>query len=327
MIKKLRFLFAGILAFFFQTAFVQSGEVLLVRQEVRTVPVPLKAAGVTNLFRLSDRIYSGAAPEGDAGFQSLQKLGIKTIITVDGSKPDVALAHKYGLHYVHLPHGYDGISAKTQLQLIKAAETVPGPIFVHCHHGQHRGPTAAAVICLGTEGWNRTEADSWLRTAGTATNYTGLFQTVRDFQPPTADQLRQTSSEFPETAETDDLVDTMVAIDGRWDELKAVRKAGYQTPKDHQDLDPASDSVILREHFREAQRLPDCTTRGSQFLEKLKAAEANAQAVERLLRQFKASPSANLRAQLDRTFDSMGHACSACHKSFRDPALAGDKKP
>ena len=29
--------------------------------------------------------------------------------------------------------------------LARAARTLPGPIFVHCHHGMHRGPAAAAV--------------------------------------------------------------------------------------------------------------------------------------------------------------------------------------
>ncbi len=35
-----------------------------------------------------------------------------------GAKPDVETARKHGIRYVHLPHGYDGISATLQLQLV-----------------------------------------------------------------------------------------------------------------------------------------------------------------------------------------------------------------
>src|SRR4051794_40365147 len=72
-------------------------------------PVPLQAEGLQNLFRVSDRVYSGSSPEGDPGFASLERLGIRTVITVDGAKPDVATAERHGLRYVHLPIGYGGV--------------------------------------------------------------------------------------------------------------------------------------------------------------------------------------------------------------------------
>jgi hypothetical protein len=290
-----------------------------------TGPVAHKVEGIDNFFQLSNRIYSGAGPEGDAGFESLQKLGIKTLITVDGSKPNIEMAHKYGLHYVHLPHGYNGISTNVQAQLIKAAQTVPGPIFIHCHHGKHRGPAAAAVICMGTEGWSPAKAEAWLVTAGTATNYTGLFKTVRDFKEPSLEQLRNISTNFPEVATLPGLVDAMVAIDEQWDHLKEIRKAGYKTPKEHQDLDGPTEVSILREHFREAQRLPESGQRGEVFLQKLKTQENNVAAAEKLFLQLKSNGAAETRIRLDKALDVVSQTCAACHQSFRDPALAGDK--
>jgi len=136
------------------------------------------------------------------------------------------------MRYVHLPHGYDGISTNLQLQLARAAETLPGPIYVHCHHGKHRGPAAAAIICMANNGWSSDQAETWLVAAGTATNYAGLYQVVRQFQKPTAAQLRSISSDFPETAKVSGLVDAMVDIDNRWDYLKAIRAAAYQTLKE-----------------------------------------------------------------------------------------------
>src|SRR5688572_16858773 len=90
---------------------------------VKPLPDP---AGVHNLFVLGTNVYSGSTPEGEEGFAALEKLGVKTIISVDGAKPDVALAKKYGMRYVHLPHGYDGISTNLQLHLVKVGEELPG---------------------------------------------------------------------------------------------------------------------------------------------------------------------------------------------------------
>src|SRR5438046_379302 len=73
-------------------------------------PVPAEFPGIENAFRVTDRMISGSQPEGDAAFAALAKAGVKTIISVDGSKPDVATAKKYGLRYIHLPIGYDGIN-------------------------------------------------------------------------------------------------------------------------------------------------------------------------------------------------------------------------
>lgn len=280
----------------------------------------LEAPGLHNLFALGTNVYTGSSPEGEEGFAALAKLGVKTIITVDGAKPNLDLARKYGMRYAHIPHGYDGVGANVQAQLIKAAQTVPGPIYVHCHHGIHRSPAAVAVICMANNGWTPAWGEAWLKTAGTGSNYVGLYQTVREFRPPSAERLSAVPSDFPEVANVSGLVDMMVEIDERWDHLKAVRKAGYQVPKEHPDIVPAHETVILWEQYREAQRLPESVSHGEKFLDLLKSAEAGAKEAERLLRQFAADPKPDIRARLDKTFDALAQSCSACHKSYRDAA-------
>src|SRR5436190_7225199 len=64
-------------------------------------PQPLHADGIENFFQLSDKVYSGSTPEGEKAFAELKKRGIKTIISVDGAKPDVETAKKFDLRYVH----------------------------------------------------------------------------------------------------------------------------------------------------------------------------------------------------------------------------------
>jgi hypothetical protein len=291
-----------------------------------TSPVRLNVEGIDNLFQLSDRLYSGAVPEGDAAFEALEKLGVKTVISVDGLKPNIELAHKHGMRYVHLPHGYNGIDAQTQARLIKAAETLSVPIFFHCHHGMHRGPTAAAIACMATEGWSAVKAEAWLKTARTGTNYVGLFKTVREFRPPSAEQLKNIPADFPEIAPLPGLVDAMVAIDEQWDHLKAIRKTNYQTPKDQKGFDPSNEALILWEHFREAERLKDSSDHGEAFLEKLQSAETSTLELEQLLRRFKSHGSPEICAKLDKSLDALGQTCAACHKTYRDPGLRGAKK-
>jgi hypothetical protein len=278
----------------------------------------LEAPGVHNLFLLGTNIFSGSAPDGEEGFAALAGMGIQTMITVDGAKPDVALARKYGMRYIHLPHGYDGIGTNVQAQLVKAAQTVSGPIYVHCHHGKHRGPAAAAVLCMANIGWTPWQAEAWLKAAGTGSHYTGLHRTVREFHAPTVDQLGRLPDVFPEVAEVSGLVDSMVAIDACWNQLKAVRQAGYHAPDNHPDLQPAHEALILREHFREAARLPEAARFGDTFLASLQSAESGAGEAGELLRRFAADPKPVIRARLDMRFKALAQRCVSCHKTFRD---------
>jgi protein tyrosine phosphatase (PTP) superfamily phosphohydrolase (DUF442 family) len=274
--------------------------------------------GLHNLYLLGTNLYSGSTPEGDAGFEGLAKLGVKTIISVDGAQPEVARAKRFGLRYVHLPHGYDGISWNVQLQLAKAATELEGPFYVHCHHGQHRGPTAAAIICMTKDSWDTGQAEQWLKAAGTATNYSGLYETVRKFKKPPLEQVKALHTEFPEVANVSGLVDSMVQIDNTWDRLKAIRTLQYETSKIHPEAHPPNEAILLWEHFREAQRLPEATKYGYDFIQRLKSAEDEVQTAEQLLREIAAKPNADLRTRLNASFDEIGKSCASCHKDYRN---------
>ncbi|HVR84282.1 MAG TPA: hypothetical protein VMU54_08225, partial [Planctomycetota bacterium] len=143
-------------------------------------PTPIHKPGLENAYWLTDKVLSGAQPEGDAAFEELSALGVKTLISVDGAKPDVDTARKHGLRYVHLPIGYDGVPSERALQLAKAIEELDGPIYMHCHHGQHRGPAAAVVACVVAGRMDTTRAVETLRTLGTGPQYVGLWDSARE---------------------------------------------------------------------------------------------------------------------------------------------------
>jgi hypothetical protein len=278
---------------------------------------PVAGPGIDNFFDLGHGLYSGAAPDGDVGFETLHKLGVKTVISVDGSVPRADLAAKHGLRYVHIPVGYDGIYETNALKLVKAATTLPGPIFVHCHHGMHRGPAAAAILCEGVAGWSPDQAESWLHAAGTATNYPGLYRTVRLFRPPTVAELRHSPADFPARAPTPDLVGTMVQVDAHFDVLKALQKNAFQPLPENPDATAASESLVLYELFHEAARARQGAERGKAFLDQLALADAAAADLHHRL----ASPVPSLPAGAESpgsAFQALSQACLACHRIYRN---------
>ncbi len=277
----------------------------------------LEGAGIENFYLLGSGVLSGSSPEGDTGFETLCHLGVKTLLSVDGAAPLTDLAAKHGLRYVHIPIGYGGISPTKALMIVKAAQTLPGPIFVHCHHGLHRGPVAAAIICEGLAGWTPEQGEAWLRTAGTSTNYPGLYRTVRDFIPPTAIELRRAPKNFVSRARTPSLVNTMVQIDEHFDVLEAFQKAGFKLLPEHPDATPVNESLILRELFREAHRTRQDGERGDKFLAELVKAETTANDFHLRIQELASNPALPLQAA-ESAFQNVSRTCIACHKAYRD---------
>ena len=278
---------------------------------------PVDLPGLHNVIHVSDQLYSGGSPEGDAGFESMKKLGIKTILSVDGARPDVGRAMKIQMRYVHLPIGYDGVSQEQALKLTKAVRDLPGPVYLHCHHGKHRSPGAAAAIlmCLDNQ-CTVAQAIDVMKRAGTDPRYAGLYAAPKELRRPAARDLDQLKVDFPETAKIPALAEAMVHIDHHWENLTHIRKAGWKVPKDHPDLDPPHEALQLLEHYRELGRADSMRKRPADFRAWLTSAEQAARELEEVLRpadgkKFDAK-GAEKAYQRSRTL------CSQCHDKYRD---------
>ncbi|WP_165223055.1 hypothetical protein [Aquisphaera insulae] len=281
-------------------------------------PERIELPRIENAFRLGPRLYSGGEPRGEEAFAALKALGVRTVISVDGATPDVEMARKFGIRYAHLPIGYDGVPREQAIRIVKAARTLPGPVFVHCHHGKHRGPAAAAACGLANEGWTHEQAASWLEQAGTDPGYRGLLAAAREFNPPSPEELDRAGSDFPERAKVPALVDMMVRIDGRWDHLKDARKAGFRASGDHLDADPPHEALQLVEHFRESRRLDEARSRGDDFARKLESAEAEAESLRKALRNLADHPDPTAARAAEDAFAVMSRGCTDCHSRHRD---------
>lgn len=286
---------------------VAAAVVLFALAPARKLPLrPAHVAGVHNLQTVGPGLLSGSSPEGEAGFATLRRLGVRTIVSVDGTAPDVSLAARYGLRYVHVPVGYDGVPRNSALRIARAVRDLPGPAYVHCHHGKHRGPAAAvaARLCLDAS-YTPADAEALLHAAGTDPRYRGLVSLPRTLVRPSVGELDRVSADFPASAPVPDFVRRMVDIDDRFDRLKAAQKAGWPDPRSSAD-----DAVQLTEHYREAARLPAVERHGPAFAELLRAAEATALELGDTLRRDPAAAGpAWVRA---------GRQCASCHARWRD---------
>ena len=141
----------------------------------------LDIEGVKNVYRLSPRIITGGQPDSEAGFAELQKLGVKTIVSVTDANPDEETAKKYGMKYVHVPMHYEGVSPRQRGKILSAAGDTSEPVYIHCNSGRNRGATAAAICLIGVEGKSNEEAILWMRMRGVDVEKQGLYEAVQNY--------------------------------------------------------------------------------------------------------------------------------------------------
>lgn len=266
---------------------------------------------IHHLIQVTPRIYSGAAPEAgdEAFFAALQKRGVKTIVSVDGSAPDVETAHRYGLRYVHIPFGYDGVPDEAAMQIVAAMEQTKGPIYFHCHHGVHRGPSAAAIALQAETGCSGAQAADLLRLAKTDPKYKGLWHDIENWTPPAKSAPRP---KLVEVAEVADFVEAMVKVDAQWDSMKAVQAAAWKVPADHPDLVPAKEAKILAEIFAGLTGTLSPEQQADQeFMRLLSESQKSTLALQKALE-------AGDTAAAEASFAAVKKGCADCHKTYRD---------
>lgn len=294
-------------------------------------PERIADARLPNAVRLHEKVVSGGMPD-EASFQALKELGVATIISVDGDQPDVEMAHRFGMRYVHLPHGYDGIPEERARELAKAVRDLDGPIYIHCHHGRHRSPAAAAVACVSAGLIEPIAALDVLRMAGASENYRGLYDSAAAARRLDDALLDALEVEFQESVQVPPLAEAMVGVEHAHDDVLAIAAAGWRSPPAHPDLDPAHEALLLREHFTELLRTDEVLARPAEFQQLLRESETAARELEDVLRAWLADPATAAEAPgapsgatppevLGKSLETITRHCRSCHQKFRDVPL------
>lgn len=277
------------------------------------LPHPIPTPSIEHLYRFSPDVYSGGVPAGAAGFRALRELGVRTLVSVDGAAPDVAGAGREGLRYVHLPIGYSGVTRTQRLQIARAIAELPGPIFVHCHHGKHRSPAAAAAALVSLGRLSAEQAVEFLRVAGTSPSYPGLYADVRQAEAVQAEELSSVPCDFPEVAGVTDLVQGMVAAQEALDFLELVQEAGWRVPTEHPDLVPAALAGQIENLMRHSP--PESTLSPTALQDWSRRQELSRRAASDLETQLVAGAGTR---ELSVLLTALSKSCRDCHRVHRD---------
>jgi uncharacterized protein (TIGR01244 family) len=155
----------------------------------QTASASLQVSGVGNFHQVNDHIYRGAQPT-DAGFQSLAKLGVKTIIDLreadSRSLAEKKVVEAAGMRYVNVP--LNGMEAPPPSSVEKVIamfnDASSGPVFVHCRRGADRTGTIVACYRIAHDGWTNAKALSEAKSNGMSWVEIAMQHYVSRYQAP-----------------------------------------------------------------------------------------------------------------------------------------------
>lgn len=272
---------------------------------------PVDLAGLEHVAELTPDLISGGEPQGRAGYETLRAMGVKTVISVDAVPPPAELAREMGIRVVHLPIGYDGVPEDARLAMAKALTGLEGPVYVHCHHGKHRGPAAlvAGAVCAGEIDNDR--AAAFMTLTGTSKSYPGLWADVASALPVDPVVLFTAEIDLPERADVGGYAGAMSLISRANDRVKLVAANNWQVPADHPDLAPGSDLGLIHNLLRSLTDDAESISFGDEHQRLL----ANS------VRWSSEAERAFIAGDLDAAgvaFKELGASCKACHVAYRD---------
>jgi protein tyrosine phosphatase (PTP) superfamily phosphohydrolase (DUF442 family) len=300
-------------------AFESASEVQLPAQD------PINESGLQNAFRLSENVYSGGEPDSEEAFARLKQWGVKTVISVDGKAPEVETAARHDLRYVHLPLHYKGIEDEILGRLVKTFREMPGPFYVHCFHGRHRGPAAAAVGRLVLDGASRETALAEMRQwCGTSSAYSGLYDSIARAELPSVEQSAKLDWDFPGRHHVRALRASMADLARSLDDLTLSEEQRWVPSAAHPDLEPARaaghmvellQGLALLEEVRgwnsdQRQWIDNCLDAARNLSQAISAQKAQIGAFD----FFLGEPIETAEDALNRLSDN----CIACHRANRN---------
>ena len=292
---------------------------------------PSDGPGLQHVFKLSDSIISGAEPTGREALSQIASWGVKTILSVDGKVPEVEWAAELGMRYVHVPIEYSGMDGEELLKICKTFRELEGPFYVHCFHGKHRGPAAAAIGRIVRDGIPRERAIAEMRQwCATASKYEGLYSTVATAPIPSAAESAGFEFGFDPAHSFEGLRGAMVHMTRKWDLIKAAKKRNWQADPEHPDIVPLQEAVQLHELFESCSNLEEIRAWPDDFRAWLEEGRSGSEQLLQALMEASAASAApgasepseaaepEALSRADSAYARVSKSCSACHKSYRN---------
>jgi len=121
----------------------------------------LLLSGLSNVGRVTPVVFRGAQPKPQ-GYETLAKMGIKTVINLRTTKNEKKEVEAAGMNYVAIPinvfKSVDRVKVEQVIQ--KMSDPAYQPIYVHCKLGEDRTGIVIAAYRMKVEGWSFEEAEA-----------------------------------------------------------------------------------------------------------------------------------------------------------------------
>jgi uncharacterized protein (TIGR01244 family) len=147
-----------------------------------------QAPGVANFHQVDASVFRGAQPL-DAGWASLAKLGVKTVIDLrePGEHPwqaEQRAVEAAGMRYVSVPmHGLIAPPDSEMAEVLTMLEAATGaPVFVHCRRGKDRTGTVIACYRIEHDHWKNERALAEARSLGMSWTQIGMRRFILRFR-------------------------------------------------------------------------------------------------------------------------------------------------
>jgi protein tyrosine/serine phosphatase len=122
--------------------------------------------GLSNFNKLTPQLYRSAQPDA-AGMRALERLGVKTVITLRDFNDDKKEARGTNVRLERVKmsawHTEDEDIVRV-LALLRRKEN--GPFLIHCQHGSDRTGVACAMFRIVEQHWSREDAILELKQGG-----------------------------------------------------------------------------------------------------------------------------------------------------------------
>jgi tyrosine-protein phosphatase SIW14 len=146
------------------------------------------APGVSNFHQVDDHLYRGAQPLPQ-GFQSLAKLGIRTVVDLrrqHSIADEAAAVRAAGMRYINLPmSGYRNPTDAEITKILALVQSISdGPVFIHCRRGADRTGTVVACYRIAHDHWTNQKAIAEAESLGMSRTEVGMKRYILAFHPP-----------------------------------------------------------------------------------------------------------------------------------------------
>ena len=123
------------------------------------------SATLQNLYKVDDDTYRSEQPTR-RGFEEIRDKGIKTIIDLRFGHSDAALIEGLDLVLIHVGMTAWDFSEDDIVRALKAIESAPKPVLVHCQYGSDRTGVVMAMYRIVYLNWPKEEALAEMKQGG-----------------------------------------------------------------------------------------------------------------------------------------------------------------